>query len=192
MWVTFSFQPYVVHFGSSDIAACCCVTERRPLCVVFVNLDLMSSSLFCSLCARSAAFIGWNGLSLSLSPRPLNSFVTFQDAPSWWSTFSHSLLHLFFHLLQTNQYLHSLAFHRKDYSEMAIKGLASITSPIAKPLKDSGSLGLGSGTQCPVTLQENLRKPPHDQPHFGQKVWWDKVFDKDRKKNWTRAIKEKK
>ncbi len=66
--------------------------------------------------------------------------------------FSHPLLH-FFPLLQTNQYPHSLAFHRKDYREMAIKGLASITSPISKPLKDSGSLGLGSGTRCPVTLQ---------------------------------------
>lgn len=42
------------------------------------------------------------------------------------------------HLLQTNQYPHSLAFHRKDYREMAIKGLASITSTISKPLKDSG------------------------------------------------------
>lgn len=67
--------------------------------------------------------------------------------------FSHTLLHFFFHLLQTNQYPHSLAFHRKDYREMAIKGLASITSPISKPLKDSGSLGSGSGTRCPVTLQ---------------------------------------
>lgn len=68
--------------------------------------------------------------------------------------FSHPLLHFFFlRLLQTNQYPHSLAFHRKDYREMAIKGLASITSPISKPLKDSGSLGLGSGTRCPVTLQ---------------------------------------
>lgn len=56
--------------------------------------------------------------------------------------------------LQTNQYPHSLAFHRKDYREMAIKGLASITSPIAKPLKDFGSLGLGPWTWCPVTLQE--------------------------------------
>lgn len=56
--------------------------------------------------------------------------------------------------LQTNQYPHSLAFHRKDYREMAIKGLASITSPISKPLKDFGSLGLGPWTWCPVTLQE--------------------------------------
>ena len=56
-------------------------------------------------------------------------------------------------LLQTNQYPHSLAFHRKDYREMAIKGLASITSLISKPLKDSGSRGLGSGTRCPITLQ---------------------------------------
>lgn len=67
--------------------------------------------------------------------------------------FSHTLLHFFSPPLQTNQYPHSLAFHRKDYREMAIKGLASITSPISKPLKDSGSLGLGSWTRCPVTLQ---------------------------------------
>lgn len=56
--------------------------------------------------------------------------------------------------LQTNQYPHSLAFHRKDYREMAIKGLASITSPISKPLKDGGSPGLGPRTMCPVTLHE--------------------------------------
>lgn len=74
--------------------------------------------------------------------------------------FSHRLLEDFFfpffpsfHLLQTNQYGHSLAFHRKDYREMAIKGLASITSTISKPLKDSGSCGSRSGTRCPVTLQ---------------------------------------
>lgn len=72
---------------------------------------------------------------------------------------SHPLLR-FFALIQTNQYPHSLAFHRKDYREMAIKGLASITSTISKPLKDCGSPGLGSGTWCPVTLQgqgESLR-----------------------------------
>lgn len=66
---------------------------------------------------------------------------------------SHPLLYFFFALLQTNQYPHSLAFHRKDYREMAIKGLASIASTISKPLKDSGSLGLGPGTWCPITLQ---------------------------------------
>lgn len=58
--------------------------------------------------------------------------------------FSPVILYIFFALLQTNQYPHSLAFHRKDYREMAIKGLVSITSPISKPLKDSGSLRVGT------------------------------------------------
>lgn len=52
---------------------------------------------------------------------------------------------------------------------MAIKGLASITSPISKPLKDSGSLGLGSGTRCPITLQgywKNPRIPVTSEMHF--------------------------
>ena len=83
----------------------------------------------------------WTALSHFKMPRP--DGVLFSPAPPLF----------FFRLLQTNQYPHSLAFHRKDYREMAIKGLASITSPISKPLKDSGSLGLGSGTRCPVTLQ---------------------------------------
>lgn len=84
----------------------------------------------------------WTALSHFKMPRP--DGVLFSPAPP---------LFFFLRLLQTNQYPHSLAFHRKDYREMAIKGLASITSPISKPLKDSGSLGLGSGTRCPVTLQ---------------------------------------
>lgn len=94
-------------------------------------------------------------------------------------------LPFFFSLLQTNQYPHSLAFHRKDYREMAIKGLASITSPISKPLKDSGSRGLGSGTRCPVTLQglwESLRITLTTEMRFalcttnftpGTELWWD-------------------
>lgn len=53
----------------------------------------------------------------------------------------------------------SLAFHRKDYREMAIKGLASITSPISKPLKDSGSLGLGSRTRCSEPAGTSARAP---------------------------------
>lgn len=74
--------------------------------------------------------------------------------------FSHPLLQFFSPLpLQTNQYPHSLAFHRKDYREMAIKGLASITSTISKPLKDSGSLGLGSWTCWPRHTAEVLREP---------------------------------
>ena len=63
--------------------------------------------------------------------------------------------------LQTNQYHHSLAFHRKDYREIAIKGLASITSLISKPLKDSGSLGLGPRTWCPVTAREVSQSQDH-------------------------------
>lgn len=42
---------------------------------------------------------------------------------------------------------------------MAIKGLATITSPISKPLKDSGSVGLGYRTWCPVTLQGYWESP---------------------------------
>lgn len=82
----------------------------------------------------------WTTLSHFKMPRP--DGVLFSPAPPFFPP-----------LLQTNQYPHSLAFHRKDYREMAIKGLASITSPISKPLKNSGSLGLGSGTRCPITLQ---------------------------------------
>lgn len=131
-------------------------TERALLFVSLVNLDLMSLPLFCCRGAKRAAFIGWNGLNLSLSLRPLNNFVTVQDAPSRWSTFltRSSTTHPappHLPLLQTNQYPRSLAFHRKDYREMAIKGLAAITPPISKPLKNSGSLGSGSGTRCPVT-----------------------------------------
>lgn len=82
----------------------------------------------------------------------------FEDPPP---THAHTPFFPSFHLLQTNQYGHSLAFHRKDYREMAIKGLASITSTISQPLKDSGSCGSRSRTRCPVTLQgyrQNLRR----------------------------------
>ena len=82
----------------------------------------------------------WTTLSHFKMPRP--DGVLFSLAPPFFPP-----------LLQTNQYPHSLAFHRKDYREMAIKGLASITLPISKPLKNSGSPGLGLGTRCPVTLQ---------------------------------------
>lgn len=70
--------------------------------------------------------------------------------------------------LQTNQYSRSLAFHRKDYREMAIKGLASITPLISKPLKDFSGRGLGPRTWCPVTLQEHWASPSITLTSVGQ------------------------
>lgn len=131
----------------------------------------------------------WTVLSHFKMPRP--DGVLFSLAPPF-----------FFSLLQTNQYPHSLAFHRKDYREMAIKGLASITSSISKPLKDSGSCGLGSGTWCPVTLQglwESLRITLTSEMRFvlcttnftpGIELWWDRKDNKEDRQKWTRARKK--
>lgn len=88
-------------------------------------------SIWAYLCSR------WTTLSQFKMPRPDGVL------------FSPALLFFPSTLLQTNQYPHSLAFHRKDYREMAIKGLAAITSPISKPLKNSGSLGLESRSGAP-------------------------------------------
>lgn len=77
---------------------------------------------------------------------------------------------------------------------MAIKGLASITSPISKPLKDSGSLWVGIRDLVPCQTARGVREP-EDLVHtvcVQLAELWDKISEsnEDRQKTGTADKKE--